>query len=308
MSKTSDKHTGYIATGTDNAFQARSKAVFDSLEVLEAKHLSSTIRDDNSEEQSLCKNDPENDEFPPISRNFCKRSYPDFNSKTSEVESPPFKRPMKINQKAADYRKNPSKWMHYDLSDVSPDQISNSSNTAAAFEFMQSRKKISERSSTLLDERDCSNSLEAESNSKHIFRIKKKLDVMDTCVGNEISDPPSLSSEKPQQKIEIKYSHIDKEDYDENDTAKQSNISFANKFKKRINKSNREYKKEMTINDNEEESEFFSENVNEKKNYMAQNNEAEETDNSITIINNSINDAVTDEAETDRPDVEYYLE
>ncbi|CAH4007063.1 uncharacterized protein LOC123711923 isoform X2 [Pieris brassicae] len=51
-----------------------------------------------------------------------------------------------------DYMKNPQKWSYYSLSDVTPDQMSDSTNAATALAFIQEMEQRKESFSTITDE------------------------------------------------------------------------------------------------------------------------------------------------------------
>ncbi|XP_060070013.1 U5 small nuclear ribonucleoprotein TSSC4-like [Ylistrum balloti] len=64
--------------------------------------------------------------------------------KDSDFKLPPQRFPSRQQKKIPDFKLNPSKWKKYTLEDVSNEDMSQASNTKAAFAFLEERRKLRE--------------------------------------------------------------------------------------------------------------------------------------------------------------------
>lgn len=126
----SDNEDPFTITTGDNRFMSRSADVFAGLATLEQKHSAVTkAQHDNTS----------NDE-----RKNLQNPEPTDNPTDPRPRSDRFRRPRLSHRPrfTPDFKKNPGQWKMYDLSDVSRDQLSEKSNSAAAFQFLQERRKL----------------------------------------------------------------------------------------------------------------------------------------------------------------------
>jgi len=150
-----------------------------------------------------------------------------------EPEYEPFKRPNNWKKPAQlkrrgkfvpDHKKNPGKWTKYSLADVSPDQLSDKSNTRAALQFL----------SKLKDEKNGEKQEPADLTQRVVFKKRDKEDtqtrdsqeekkfsgtvrVMPQCEIGRNKNKTEKSREKTKSNVaSLKLSHLD-EDEDEGD-------------------------------------------------------------------------------------------
>ncbi|PNF42962.1 hypothetical protein B7P43_G11331 [Cryptotermes secundus] len=134
--------TFYIQGG-DVGFAYRQKNIFDRLTVEEKNR---NERQEESEDRSQDNNtQPTRNTVP--SRKRCRSEMKQYRGKESIFKRPDAPPPRFNNKNIPDYRRNPHKWIKYSLGDVSQEDMSDRSNTAAALSFlkeMQERKRHEE--------------------------------------------------------------------------------------------------------------------------------------------------------------------
>ena len=130
---TDSESATFNLNSTEGEFKSRCDDVFAGLASLEKKHEAfATVQSRNrspNERETLTKPDPREDPVQPNNH-------------------PSFRRPQGRGARRQRYRpgfnRNPGKWTSYDLSDVSRDQLSDKSNTAAALQFLEERRQAKE--------------------------------------------------------------------------------------------------------------------------------------------------------------------
>lgn len=134
--------TFYIQGG-GVGFAHRQKNIFDRLAVEEKNR---NERQEESEDHSQDKNTESARNTVP-SRKRCRSQMMQYRGKESIFKRPDALPPRFNNKNIPDYRRNPHKWIKYSLGDVSQEDMSDRSNTAAALSFlkeMQERKRNEE--------------------------------------------------------------------------------------------------------------------------------------------------------------------
>lgn len=119
--------------------------------------------------------------------------------KEPQEPAPRFRRSSKI----PDYQRNPHRWVKYSLGDVTQDDMSNASNTAAALDFLKTIK--AEKRKINDDKMDEDESCQKESSSSEVkFNAPKKMqfkkanfgEVCEAVVDNNEEDKPVFKSSK----------------------------------------------------------------------------------------------------------------
>lgn len=161
--KTAD--CNFKLSGSSSAFGARTKDIFATLDSIEAKHAAfeSTSAADGLQ---LLKPDPEDDDS----------SIPTAGP-SSGFKVPSSKPKARRSKYLPGHQANPEKWKMYDLSDVSPDQLTNAANSSVALDFLCASTSSSASAGQMAPP-DCSETSSSametganlESCSKHIFR------------------------------------------------------------------------------------------------------------------------------------------
>jgi len=153
---TSPSQDKFTLAGGDAEFGSRAQNIFAGLESLEAKHVavesSEVVR---RESYALMKPDPSDDSFSTSS---------DF-SDSSKFQVPSRPPPKRIHSSRPGYETSPSKWKRYDLSDVSPGQLTEQSNQAAANDFLR-RFQVRPRDDDAAEITDSA----ADRDARHVFR------------------------------------------------------------------------------------------------------------------------------------------
>lgn len=128
----------FFIKGGDVSFTDRQKNIFDKLTVAEKERNERQQElDHRSHSNIVCagNNVP--------SRKRCRSAMKQFRGKESIFKRPDVPPPRFKNKSVPDYHRNPHKWIKYSLGDVSQEDMSEQSNTAAALSFlkeMQARK------------------------------------------------------------------------------------------------------------------------------------------------------------------------
>ncbi|XP_022196489.2 protein TSSC4 [Nilaparvata lugens] len=120
----------YLIESGDQEFTNRQKTVFDQLDAVISKNGV-----DNTNTHNLVM---EIDNQPDISSKKRKRAETKhLRGQESIFKRPDLPSPVRRNHNLPDFRRNPHKWTKYSLNDVSEDDMSERSNTAAAMSFLQ---------------------------------------------------------------------------------------------------------------------------------------------------------------------------
>ncbi|XP_064602753.1 U5 small nuclear ribonucleoprotein TSSC4-like [Liolophura sinensis] len=133
--------TSFHLQEESTSFSSRSKDVFGSLDVLEKKHDAKQKElddqpDSRREQKQLWKTDPDEESITGRNSHFKRPS-----------SRPPSHRGSKYRRLAnqsPDFKVHPNKWTKYSLEDVASGDLSESSNTRAAFAFLEERRKLRE--------------------------------------------------------------------------------------------------------------------------------------------------------------------
>ncbi|GFR67721.1 protein TSSC4 [Elysia marginata] len=177
--KSLDQAAQPIRTGTDN-FTVRSQDVFSSLGELEKKHsafLKVLSTKGTMEDQGLTKTDPDEEAREESKRSHHSRIRPNLGdtqdvdyrqrsrrardeekkrSACDNSQDSTFKRPQhrpfhrRGKQDVPDFRKHPEKYTHYSLGDVTEGDMSERSNSQAAFAFLEERRLQREKEENAL--------------------------------------------------------------------------------------------------------------------------------------------------------------
>lgn len=153
-------------SSSEGSFASRSDDVFGNLDVIEKKHNAKEqarekfssdrhkyMKDDPMPEDDYRASTSRRDNHDNSSKSGWSRAARDYEDKGRYRERDSRDRKQDHQFKAPrgraprprfvpDYKKNPQKYTHYDLSDVTADQMSNSSNAAAAFDFLRQRREL----------------------------------------------------------------------------------------------------------------------------------------------------------------------
>lgn len=234
---------------SDQGFASRSKDIFGQIDSLAASSKSQEkLHEKKEKEEKLENSEPRHrqrdrqghrdlrDHLNQRSNDRNRKDTEDFKGRESIFRSPnetgwppssrfSRKRPH-FNKRPADHMKNPHKYTKYDLSDVSREQISDRSNTRAAFDFLRELKERKETSTTeeKADLKEGSSisfkkpisKKNEECSSSNVVRDGSKR-VMPECVVGQKGSSSKKSSEKSakvsknKQKI-ISLSHLDEEE------------------------------------------------------------------------------------------------
>lgn len=135
------KKTSFHLQEESTSFSSRSKDVFGSLDELEKKHDEKQKEldaepDSRREQKQLWKADPVEESITGRTSHFKRPS-----------SRPPSHSASKYRRRASqtpDYKLHPQKWTKYSLEDVESGDLSESSNTRAAFAFLEERRKLRE--------------------------------------------------------------------------------------------------------------------------------------------------------------------
>lgn len=128
----------FFIKGGDTSFTNRQKNIF---EVLNAVEIEQSVRVPTS--RSILQPDPDPMDIEPLSSVRAvkrkRKELTQFRGKESIFKRPDAPRPTRFvkTKTIPDYHKNPHKWVKYSLDDVSPSDMSDRSNTAAAFSFLE---------------------------------------------------------------------------------------------------------------------------------------------------------------------------
>jgi hypothetical protein len=125
----------FFIKGGDVGFADRQKRIFNTL-IVEEKN-----RNERQEES-----DHYNDNTLPAmntvqSRKRCRSETKQYRGKESIFKRPDAPPPRFKNKNVPDYHRNPHKWIKYSLGDVSQEDMSDQSNTAAALSFLKEMKE-----------------------------------------------------------------------------------------------------------------------------------------------------------------------
>jgi len=243
-------------------FDSRKKDIFANIDSLASKSASKQPEKQEKSEERQPRNNRDSDSRDSEVRN--KNRTEDFKGRESIFRSPnesgwpparsrhDRKRPHgnpRGPKRTPDHEVNPNKYTKYDLSDVSKDDLSDRSNSRAAFDFLRQlkdRKKEEDDSNSDQDEQDFETrkvsfkkpfnfkkpsnpgSPKAESTSSAVQDGNKR--IMPECVVGQKSKPKSIAksddSSKTSEKSKIKkssksktisLSHLDEEEDDESD-------------------------------------------------------------------------------------------
>ncbi|KAJ9594997.1 hypothetical protein L9F63_013719 [Diploptera punctata] len=133
--------TFYIKGG-DMGFADRQKNIFDLLTVAEKEK---NERQSKPDVEMECENSGKSNDNTVISRKRSRSQMKQFRGKESIFKKPdvqPYR--FKDKDNIPDHRKNPHKWIKYSLADVSQDDMSDRSNTAAALSFLKEMEQRKE--------------------------------------------------------------------------------------------------------------------------------------------------------------------
>jgi hypothetical protein len=133
----------FFIKGGDVGFADRQKQIFN---VLTVEEKNRNERQEESDHQSQNSNTVSVRSTVPSLRR-CRSEMKQYRGKESIFKKPDAPAPRFKNKGVPDYHKNPHKWIKYSLGDVSSEDMSDRSNTAAALLFlkeMQERKRIKE--------------------------------------------------------------------------------------------------------------------------------------------------------------------
>lgn len=169
---------------TNSEFLNRQKSVFEKLDAV-AKDSEKVVK-----LQTSLKREAQNERNKPSKRPRLKHDMRQFRGKESIFKRPEAPPPARFLRNLPDYRRNPEKWTKYTLSDVSQDDMSDQSNTAAAMSFLRELK--AKKESELMD---------VDQEAKMITFKKpstfKPNRVLDNDLGNEDKfETPSFRSSK----------------------------------------------------------------------------------------------------------------
>ena len=140
---TGKKETFQIS-GTDASFTSRAKDLFTALDAASLKHdANSQVRKRKHEDDTYNKPDPALEDFQTLEKTPFKK--PVLRSPVSKSSGRGSQPKTLHRNKVPDYKSNPKGWTKYDLSDVSAEDLSDKSNTAAALSFLNSRKTTEEK-------------------------------------------------------------------------------------------------------------------------------------------------------------------
>jgi hypothetical protein len=130
----------FFIKGGDVGFADRQKDIFDKLTVAEKE------RNERQQESYQCSqsNNILSVGISVPSRKRCRSEMKQFRGKESIFKRPDVPPPRIKNKDIPDYHRNPHKWIKYSLGDVSQEDMSDQSNTAAALSFL---KELQERKS-----------------------------------------------------------------------------------------------------------------------------------------------------------------
>ncbi|KAK6189851.1 hypothetical protein SNE40_001832 [Patella caerulea] len=177
------------SAGTD--FKSKSKDIFGVLQTLEDKHsaVESARRKSGSEkeDETFWKNDPivepdvvTKDKASHEHINKLKGSYSNRSldkGDASNFRKPYFRPPSnrRFNkQTIPDHKKHPEKYTCYSLGDVSSSDMSNTSNSRAAFDFLEERRKYREQQERGSDEEEVKVDVSDTACSRGVFTFKKR--------------------------------------------------------------------------------------------------------------------------------------
>lgn len=152
--------TFFVKSG-DGGFADRQKNIFDKLTVVE-KETNERQQALGLQSAGMCTSVGNSRPMP--SRKRCRSEMKQFRGKESIFKKPDAPPPRFKNRDVPDYHRNPHKWVKYSLGDVSPDDMSEKSNTAAALTFLRE-----------IEERKNQQKMEVDSEPIHItFKPKDK--------------------------------------------------------------------------------------------------------------------------------------
>lgn len=134
----------FFVNSGDNNFSDRQKNIFAKLDaaVEDNEPLVNPKQHNNNESFVDCKNNYRSHFSNPNKR--LKLETKHFRGKESIFKRPEAPPPARVKRDIPDHKRNPHKWTKYSLSDVSPEDMSDQSNTTAALSFMKELKSRKE--------------------------------------------------------------------------------------------------------------------------------------------------------------------
>ena len=133
----------FFIKGGDLGFADRQKSIFDLLTVAEKEK----IERQSTSDVEMSEDDGKSIDNKVVSRKRTRSQMKQFRGKESIFKKPDLPPPRFRNRdNIPDHQRNPHKWMKYSLADVSQDDMSDRSNTAAALSFL---KEIEERKGSI---------------------------------------------------------------------------------------------------------------------------------------------------------------
>ncbi|ESP00793.1 hypothetical protein LOTGIDRAFT_238486 [Lottia gigantea] len=179
-----------------NDFKSKSKDIFGVLQTLEDKHSAVETARKKSlgdrDEETLWKNDPLEDVE--IRKGNLERSS-DFRKDDRKQDGfrKPYNRPPSHRKYKKpvipEYRKHPEKYTCYSLGDVSSNDMSDASNSRAAFDFLDERKKLREQRERGSDEEEAKVDFTETACSKGAFTFKKQNKKVEWDIDSKTSKP-----------------------------------------------------------------------------------------------------------------------
>ncbi|XP_050409257.1 protein TSSC4 [Patella vulgata] len=219
------------SAGTD--FKSKSKDIFGVLQTLEDKHsaVESARRKSGSEkdEETFWKNDPivepdvvSKDTASHEHTNKLKGSYSNRSSDkgdASNFRKPYFRPPSnrRFNKQIIpDHKIHPEKYTCYSLGDVSSSDMSNTSNSRAAFDFLEERRKFREQQERGSDEEEAKVDVSDTACSRGVFTFKKR---------NKTDEQSEKKGDKSKDKTVVSLAEEEPEDDEEKQNEKTEEIA-----------------------------------------------------------------------------------
>ncbi|XP_054286955.1 protein TSSC4-like [Macrosteles quadrilineatus] len=215
-----DKGQGrfFVQTKSDNNadFVSRQKNVFEKLDAVMKSNESSIAKlNDNKRSHG-------NEEKATFKRQ--KSETRPFRGQESIFKRPEAPAPSRFQKNLPDFLRRPDKWTKYTLSDVSQDDMSDQSNTAAAMSFLRELRAKKESQDMDVDSEKLSKptfkktqrkrEVSEDKSSSQIFRSSKVV-MPEYVVGEKKPSSSKKQKAKPEKGKEIKLDHLDEEEDDE---------------------------------------------------------------------------------------------
>ena len=140
----SGNNSSFSLSGLGSGFANRQRDLFACLDAADKERVNTTpaarIADADDDHGETATADNGMEVAVPSSGRKRKSPFKQFRGKESIFKRPAMPAPRRARQSVPDHQRNPHKWTKYTLGDVSPNDMSDRSNTAAALSFLQELK------------------------------------------------------------------------------------------------------------------------------------------------------------------------